>query len=257
VPRVARGGRDLRVETGRVERHRRVLAVVVGVQRVVRRAGMLRVALQDGGGDPAGLERDRLVPAAVGDCREQRQRVERRGLVVARVLARELGHASRVGPIARGFVPIAEQRLDRSEVGLLARRRRLRLPRRGGGRQTIQRRTRLVDALVVPERLIVAERLAPVRQRKAWIDALRLAERRNRIVVLEAVEEQHAADERRLRGGRAGVGKGDASEERRRLRCRDRQRERGEHAAKSAGHRRRSYLLWPASLPATLKGRPT
>jgi len=42
---------------------------------------------------------------------------------------------------------------------------------------------------------------------------LRLTECGDGVVVLEAVKEEDAADERRLRGRRAGIGKGDTAEE--------------------------------------------
>src|SRR5881396_30163 len=66
--------------------------------------------------------------------------------------------------------------------------------------------------LVPPERLVVRQRLAPVRHREPGIDALCLAEGFNRVVVLEAVKQEHAAYERRLRLRGTRCGKRDAAE---------------------------------------------
>ncbi|MNC97160.1 hypothetical protein D3C83_147240 [compost metagenome] len=60
--------------------------------------------------------------------------------------------------------------------------------------------------------MVVRERLAPIRHREARVDRARLAERLGRIVELEAVHQQHAADEVRLRRGAARGGKRDAPE---------------------------------------------
>ena len=57
VARVARRRRDARVGARRLQPHRGMLAIVERVERVVRRARMLRVPLQHG-------ERDRRRPSA-------------------------------------------------------------------------------------------------------------------------------------------------------------------------------------------------
>ena len=64
-----------------------MLAIVERVQRVVGRAGMLGFLLQDRERDAARLERDRQVALARRDSRQQRQRVERRRLIVFGKLA--------------------------------------------------------------------------------------------------------------------------------------------------------------------------
>ncbi len=65
VARVARRRRDARVDPRRLQPHRRVLAVVERVQRVVGGAGMLGVLLEHGGGNAAGLQRERRCRAAL------------------------------------------------------------------------------------------------------------------------------------------------------------------------------------------------
>src|SRR5262249_43390341 len=151
----------------------------------------------------AGLERGRRIALTGWNRRKQRERVERRRLVVIRVRARKLAHPIRVRAIARGFCTVAEEPFDGVEISLLAIGWRLRLTVRARRRQPPERRAGLVHVLVVPERLVVAHRLAPVRQGESGVEALRLPERGDRIVVLEAVKQQHAADERRL--GRSGA----------------------------------------------------
>ncbi len=99
------------------------------------RAGMLRVLLQDRERDLAGLQRHRQVPFAGRDRRQQRERVERRRLVVFRKLRVELRHAVGVGAVARRLVAVAEQALHGVEIALLARGRRLGLPRGARRRQ--------------------------------------------------------------------------------------------------------------------------
>ena len=175
---------------------------------------MLGVSLQDGERDLAGLERHRQVALARRDRRQQRQRVERRRLVVFGKLRVELRHAIGVGAVAR--------RLWRRRRTAARRRRdspfRARSAPspgapRGSRARRAERGARLVEILVQPERLVVAERFAPVGHREAGIGLLRLAERRDRVVVLEAVKQQHAAHERRLRRGGAGGREGDAAED--------------------------------------------
>ena len=187
VARVARRGRDARVDPRRLQTHRGMLAVVERVERVVRRTRMLGILFQDRRRNRAGLQRDGGVPFAAWNRGEQRQRIECRRLVVVRKAGGEGAHALGVRAAARRLVAGAVQLLHRVEVALLARGRRLGLPRRRVRRQPRQRRARLVGRLVQPERLIVRERFAPVRHRKAGVDLLRLPERVDGVVVLEAV----------------------------------------------------------------------
>jgi len=54
---MARRRSDLRIDARRRQPHRRVLAIVEGMQRVVRGAGMLRVLLQNRRRDGACFQR--------------------------------------------------------------------------------------------------------------------------------------------------------------------------------------------------------
>ena len=201
-----------------------MLAVVVGMQHGVCRPGMLRIALQHGGRNLTRFHRHGKVPLARRNRREQPERVEHRRFVVLGIRTRQRTHAVGVHLVAcclRRAVARSqpEQRIDRVKVTLLTRRRRLQLAgsRRRG--KPIQRSFGLVDAFVVPERLVIAERLAQYRERETRIDPLRFAERRDCIMVLEAVEKEHAADKRRLRRLRPGIGERDVTEERLRNSC--------------------------------------
>ena len=175
-----------------------MLAIVEGVERVVRGAGMLGVLLQDRGHDGAGLQRHVGIALAFGNRRQQRERVERCRLVVVRKLRVERGHAIGIGAVAGGGVALAVEDLDGIEIPLLTRGRRLRLARGARRREARERGARAVDLLIQPQRLIVRERFAPVGHREAGIDLLRFAERVDRGVVLEAVKVQDRADECRL-----------------------------------------------------------
>src|SRR3989449_6029414 len=85
-------------------------------------------------------------------------------------------------------------------------RRRLGAP--GGGRraEALEGCAGGAQVLLVPDRMRVGERLAPIGEGKSGIEALRLAESLRRVPVLEAVQQQHTADELRLshRGSRRG-----------------------------------------------------
>ena len=63
-----------------------------------------------------------------------------------------------------------------------------------------------IAVLLHPDRVVVRERLAPVRHREVRVEALRLLEGLAGVLVLEAVEHEEAAQERLLRLGRARVG---------------------------------------------------
>src|SRR4029077_4407374 len=109
----------------------------------------------------------------------------------------ELAHAAGVRAVTRRLVAIANQAFHRVEITLLARGRRFALARGARRPEARERGARLVHALVVPERLIVRERLAPVRHREAGIDLLRLPEGFDGVVVLEAVQQEDSAQEER------------------------------------------------------------
>src|SRR3954451_12411111 len=107
----------------------------------------------------------------------------------------QLRHAIRIRAVATALVAVAEQPLHGVEIALLARCRRFGLPGRARRREPPQSGARLVQVLVQPQRLVVRERLAPVRQGEPGGDFLRFAESGDRVVVLETMEEQDAAYE--------------------------------------------------------------
>src|SRR5262249_36247033 len=154
--RVARRRRDARVDPRRLQPHRGMLAIVERMKRVVGGAWVLRVAFEDRLRDRAGLQRYRGIALTRRNRRDEGERMERGGFIVLRKRARELAHAARVRLVARSLVSCTEEPLNGIDVALLARRERLPRPRQ---RQPPQRVARLVETLVVPERLVVAHRL--------------------------------------------------------------------------------------------------
>ena len=74
------------------------------------------------------------------------------------------------------------------------------------------REPRRVAILLAPQRMVVGHRLAPVGHGEVRIDRLHLDERLARILVLEAVQQQHRADEGLLGLGSTRVGEVDASQ---------------------------------------------
>src|SRR5439155_25584108 len=108
--------------------------------------------------------------------------------------------------LAGRALPGSEQGLDRPQVGLLADRFRLsgaRLRRRGQAEQDLPP---LARVLIAPEGLVAGHGLPPVGHGEVAVDRLGLAESLHGVLVLEVVEGGHAAQEGRLRRGRAGVG---------------------------------------------------
>src|SRR6185436_20910086 len=105
-----------------------------------------------------------------------------------------------------------------------------------------------VAILFPPERVVGSHRFAPVGEGERRIDALRFTERLGGVVVLEGVQEQHAADEGRLRRRRSGIRKADRAELRRRGRRAgggQDERERQEGDSRGQAHCR----LLPGSAP--------
>ena len=112
-------------------------------------------------------------------------------------------HAVGVRAVARRLVARTEHLLDRVQEPFLALSPGFGQTGGGRRREPAERLAPLGEVLVVPERLVEAHRFAPVRQRKRRIDSFRLAKRHDGVVIFEAVKEQYAADERRLRRRRA------------------------------------------------------
>ena len=135
------------------------------MQRVVGRAGMLRVSFQDRCRNAACFQRHLGNPLAGRDRGEQGERVKRGSLVILWKAPTELRHTIGVRAIARRLVAAAKEDLDGIEVRLLPLGWCLGQSRVASRRQLRQRPARLVQILVEPERLVVAHRLAPIGER--------------------------------------------------------------------------------------------
>jgi hypothetical protein len=133
--------RDLRVGIRVSQAERRVDRIVVGVDQVVGRAGVLRVLRIDLLDERRGAHVDRKVAAAVAGA-EDRERVERRDFIVGRILVVHPLHRIGVGEIARQLFAGAEQFLNRAEPVFLLFGRRLGAARVGGRRELGERRLR-------------------------------------------------------------------------------------------------------------------
>ena len=222
VQRVARSGRHLRVGARRGQRQARVRRIVVIMDQVVQRPGVVGAKGEDRAKDRRrfslhGAANERMLVLIVARIAKE-SRTARRGaherqceecpcLEVGRIRASQLAHRLAIGTIARCALARSVQRLDGPQVALLALGRRQSQPRLRCRRKPCERRARGVGILVEPQRLVAGHRLAPVRHGKAAVVALSLAKRLDGVLVLEVVERLHAAQECGLRGSRAGVGK--------------------------------------------------
>ena len=210
VQRVARGRGDGGVASRRRQPARRQRAVVVGMENEVGGAWMLRVPREHRLGDGTGFlaKRQRRVAARHGA--EQGQRVEDLGLVVVGIVGGDRRH--RVGEAlgSQRPWPGPHRASTARQKSLFSRRRRLGQPRLRRRTELGQRRTALLGLLEEPEWLAERQRFAPVGQRETGVLGLRRPERRNRVLVAEAVEPGHPAQEVVLGGGRAAVGKATA-----------------------------------------------
>ena len=178
VQRVRRRRRDLRVPACRFQRQDGVLRRVAGVDQVVRRAGMVGIALEDVHGDGRRFHRA-LDVLAVLRLGVEREGVEKRNFIVLGKLAVEPGEALHPGRAA-----ILKQCTSRLDQALL-RQRELRVSRNPGQRGAT--RTRF---LLVPDGVIVGHRLAPERDR-AGRGFLRRDERIAGVVVHERMQVEH------------------------------------------------------------------
>ena len=154
VQRVARRRRNGRIGPSRRQRFGRQRAVIVGVEDVVRRARMLRVAREHTLDDGAGLlaEWQGLIPARQDG--EQAERIEALRLIVRRELRDDRGQRFGMLQVASALVAGAVQGLDGGHVALLARRlgfreplgrRRAQLAQHGPPRFQRPRETRAAD----------------------------------------------------------------------------------------------------------------
>ena len=146
---------------------------------------------------------------------EQRQGVERRNLVVFGVRLVQLPHRLGIGGIPGKLVAGAVEHVHRFHETPLASGWRFRYAvfrrrcKPGQGRMGSQ------AILLEPQGMVVAQRLAPIRQCEIGVDSLGFAEGLAGVLEFKAVKRLQAGEERSLRLGRAGVGKVDAAQIRR------------------------------------------
>ncbi len=211
---VAGGGRDLRVGPRRTQPQRRVHRIVVGVDQVMGGARVLWVVAKHLLHHRRRSHVGRDVPALVG-CAQQRHCVEGGGLVVVRILRVQAAHGVGVGEVARPLVAVAVQHLQRPQVVFLALGSCLSEPRLRCRAQPAQRSQRRLTVLLLPDRMVVSHRLAPVGEREVGVELLSLAKSLGGVGILEAVQQQNASQEGLLRSRRAGVRELDPSQVRR------------------------------------------
>ena len=159
------------VDARGIERQRRVDRIVERMDRCNATApGCFGLRLKTSMRERAGFH---LVAEGVvvqrARAAQQRQRVERLDLIVLRKLLVEALHHLHVGDTAVTPLALAPQRLDRSMnpfsrgVGALAMRAAV-------WPQSRQDRARILAVLLRHQRMVVAERLAPVRHREVRLN---------------------------------------------------------------------------------------
>jgi hypothetical protein len=190
--------------------------VVVGVDQVVQHPRVLGIAVEEHLQHARGLHE---VPVAVGAGlaagerrADQGEGVEARGLQVVRPALVERAHGLGVGALPCGLLALAIEDLHRGQPSLLAVGGCLGGARLRGGPEALQRGLGGVAVLLRPDGMVVGHRLAPVREGKAGIGLLRVAESVGRFVVPETVERGHTTQEVRLGLGLAGGRKVDAAQ---------------------------------------------
>ena len=202
VPRVARGRRRLGVGAGGRQREMRVGRIVVVVQKVVQCARMpgvrpqhlfenrrhARLGRAAGKRRAVSLVRIHRTRQSSRHCAEQRQRIEGGDFRIVRELRVVRRHRARVRGTPRGDVAGAKQRFDGGQEPAFAFGAGLGRPRDGVRRQARQDAPRGGDVFVLPERLVVGHRLAPVGHRETRIDLLCLDEGGVGVFVFEVVE---------------------------------------------------------------------
>ncbi len=199
-------GRDLGEAMGRLQGERRVQRVVEGVDRVVHRAGMIGVVLEQPERDGAGADVEALAQITGRRHRAQHgERVVRGHLRVVRILLVEALHRLHVADPALDVRALAPQDLHGVEKALLSVRRRFGAALRPRRREALQHAARLGGVHLGDQRVVVGERLAPVRHGEVRIDRLGGLELLDRLLPAEAVQDRHAAQEVVLRfPGRGG-----------------------------------------------------
>jgi Cupin len=130
VQGVRRRGRDCGVAAGGWQRQDSVIRVIKGVQKIVRRAGMVGLRtvdlLGDSGGSHAGSQcsgitwRPRIGRASRIGAPQQRERIEGRRFNVVWVISVEICHGVGIGPVTFRLLALAIKGLDGLEIGPLA-----------------------------------------------------------------------------------------------------------------------------------------
>ena len=182
-----------------------MLGIVEGVDHVVRRARVVRLALEEVGDDGAGLHLPVEARLAASDESEVGKRVERLGLVVLGMRLGEPPHGLVVELVALVLVTGAVEDLDGVHVEALALGRGLGPAFGAGGPEALQDVPGGADVLLRPQRMVVADRLAPVGEGEVRIDLLGVLEGFSGFLVPEAVERRDTALEGVLSRLRAGV----------------------------------------------------
>ena len=177
----------------------------------MQRAGVIGGALQDLFRRRCGAHVGRHV-AALRRGAEDRERVQRRDLEVVGIVCVERGERFAIAARALGARALAEEVLHAGEQGALALGAALRRAFRGARCQAGEHCARGFAILLLPDRVTKGQRLAPVGQREVGRDRLRGAKRLGRVLVLETVQEEHAAHEGLLSLARARVRKLDLPE---------------------------------------------
>ena len=200
--------------------------VVIGMDQVMGRPGMGRIAAKHRLADRRRAHRRAEISRASRPDGQQRQGMQRGGVEVVRIALLHPRHRRLVCLVACRPGALAVQRFDRGEVSALARCLAAGDSGLGGTRQAQKRGSGGGGIVLAPERMIVGQRLAPVRHGERRVQPLRLPKGVGRVIVLEAVQEREPAEECRLRLGGAGCGEGDAAQARRLRLGRERRGER-------------------------------
>ena len=205
-------GRDAAVCARSVDAERGVRWIVDGVDHVVRRARMIGMRAEDASRNGVRAQIRRHIAVALVES-QQRQCVEELRFDVVRIRTAKAIEACRPERVAPRFADIfIVQRLRRPEPRALVLRPRLRRSLGRRRRKTTQHGTSGGRVLLIPHRMRIAHRFAPVRHHVAGIELLRLAKGGGGLWIVEIMEVEHAANECRVRGGRGRSREGERAE---------------------------------------------
>ena len=180
--------------------------IVKRVNGVVRRARMVRVGTEDLEGDRNGLhlQPERLIPQC-SRRGQQGDRIERGHLRIIRVAVMQAPHGLHVGNAAVIVITVTPEGFHRLEKTLLTVGWCLSQPFLARGTQTAQDGSGVVVIWRDREqRVVVAQRLAPIRHREIRIKPLRGLELLDRLVPTKAVQDRNTPQEKLLCLRRSG-----------------------------------------------------